>query len=225
MLLKLGSKSLIQRTYEAVCATSLFDDVAVVTDHQLIFDEMKKIGGRVFKSRKEHECGTDRIAEVIEYLPNADIVVNVQGDEPFTKRDSLEALLDVFSQPGGEMVQVASLMHSLNNWKDIEDPNQVKVVTDIHNNAMLFSRSVIPYPRDKEKAQGYFKHIGIYAFRKDVLKAFAALPPSRMELIEKLENLRMLEHNISVRMVETPYAPVGIDTPEDLEKARMLFQD
>lgn len=225
MLLPLGSKTLILRTYEAVCATGLFDEVVVVCDHPLIFDEIKKNGGKVVMSQKEHECGTDRIAEAIDFLPDTDIVVNVQGDEPFTQKESLAALLQVFEQPGGKNVKVASLMHIIKEWKDIEDPNQVKVVVDKQSNAMFFSRSVIPYPREKEKEMTYYKHIGIYAFRKDTLKFFAALPQSRMEAIEKLENLRMLENAIPVRMVLTPHASVGIDTPADLEEAQLLFRD
>lgn len=225
MLLTLGSKTVILRTYEAVCATGLFDEVAVVCDHPLIFDEIKKNGGKVVMSQKQHECGTDRIAEAIDFLPDTDIVVNVQGDEPFTQKESLAALLQVFEQPDSEEIKVASLMHTLEEWKDIEDPNQVKVVVDKQSNAMLFSRSVIPYPRDQEKKITYYKHIGIYAFRKDTLKFFATLPQSRMEAIEKLENLRMLENGIPVRMVVTPHAPVGIDTLADLEKAQLLFRD
>lgn len=226
MLKKLGSKTVILRTYEAVCNTKLFDEVVVVCDHPLIFDEIKNHGGKVIRSQKEHACGTDRIAEAASLLQDTDIVVNVQGDEPFTRRESLETLLNIFEQSGeGEKIQVASLMHTITDWQDIEDPNQVKVVVDKNNYALLFSRSVIPYPRVKANATAYYKHIGIYAFRSDVLKRFAQLPQSKMEKIEQLENLRLLENGIPVKMVWTPYAPVGIDTLEDLNKAEELFND
>lgn len=226
MLKKLGSKTVILRTYEAVCATNLFDEVVVVCDHPLIFDEIKSHGGKVIRSLREHACGTDRIAEAISLLPDTDLVVNVQGDEPFTRKESIEALLKVFEQNDKEAeIQVASLMHTITDWQDIEDPNQVKVVVDNNNYAMLFSRSVIPYPRVKAVTMAYFKHIGIYAFRSEALRRFARLPQSKMEKIEQLENLRLLENGIPVKMVWTPYAPVGIDTLEDLKKAEKLFND
>lgn len=224
MLKDLGGKTVILRTYEAVCATGLFDEVAVVCDHELIYEEIKSNGGEVVMSRGTHACGTDRIAEAVSHFPQTDLVVNVQGDEPFTSKQSLEALLAVFEQPESEAVSVASLMHRITDWKDIEDPNQVKVVVDKTNNALLFSRSVIPFPRTKEKATFYYKHIGIYAFRREILERFSRLPQSRMEQIEQLENLRLLENGIAIKMVATDFIPVGIDTEADLEKARARFR-
>lgn len=225
MLRDLGGKTLILRTYEAICRTGLFDEVAVVCDHDLIYKEIKQNGGKVVKSRREHSCGTDRIAEAIDFLPKSDIVVNVQGDEPFTNRDSLTKLLSVFEEDKDENIQVASLMHIIKDIRDIEDPNQVKVVVDKNHNALLFSRSVIPYPRAENKSFVYHKHIGIYAFRWATLKRFAALPPSPMEQVEQLENLRLLENGIPIKMVLTPHTPIGIDTEADLEKAQSHFEN
>lgn len=221
----LGGKPLIVRTYEAVCRTGLFDEVAVVCDHSIIYDCFKSLKAKVFMSKKEHSCGTDRIAEAVHWLPFADIVVNVQGDEPFTEKGSLERLLAVFEQDGQAKVEVASLMHRIREEEEIHDPNQVKVVVDRQQNALLFSRSPIPYHRNKAQTAIYYKHIGIYAFRREVLQRFGQLAPSPLEQMEQLENLRLLENGIPVRMVLTPYAPIGIDTAVDLEKARKLWAE
>lgn len=224
MLKDLGGKPLIVRTYEAVCATGLFDEVVVVCDHRQIFDAVKEWDGEVVMSQKEHACGTDRIAEAVSLLPPTDIVLNVQGDEPFTEKESLEALLAVFEQDLEQKVKVASLMHLMTDEKDIADPNQVKVVVDKQQNALLFSRSPIPYRRDRSASVNYYKHIGIYAFRRDTLAWFAGLPQSPMEQIEQLENLRLLENGVPVKMVLTEHRPIGIDTESDLEKARLKFE-
>ena len=216
----LGDKTVIRHTYDNTVATGLFDEVYVVTDSEIIFDEIVNNGGKAIMSKRSHESGSDRIAEVIENL-DIDIVVNVQGDEPFVKKEPLQKVIDIFSDV---TVQVASLMQVLSNPQLIEDPNYVKVAVDIHNNALFFSRSVIPYPRDKEAAAKYYEHIGVYAFKKQTLLDFTNWPMSPLEAAEKIECLRYLENGVAIKMVVTEYMGVEIDTPEDLMKAAALLK-
>lgn len=218
----LGGKTVISRTYEAAVKTELFDDVFVVTDSDIIFKEITDNGGKAIMSIKEHESGSDRIAEAVENL-DVDIVVNVQGDEPFINKEPLADVLEVFKSDAAREIDLASLMIEINNWEDIENPNNVKVVVDQKQFALYFSRSVIPYPRDKEAGAKYYKHIGIYAFRKHALMDFYKLPMQSLEATEKLEQLRYLEYGKKIRMVETTHVGIGIDTPEDLEKARKML--
>ena len=213
----LCGKTVIQRTYEATVATELFDEVYVVTDSDLIFEEIVSKGGKAIKSIQEHESGSDRIAEAVENL-DVDIIVNVQGDEPFTEKSSLVPLLEVFKNDDQNQIDIASLMFELKDEEQIINPNHVKVVVDQENRALYFSRSPIPYPRDKEKAI-YYKHIGIYAFRKQALMDFTKRPMTMLEATEKLENLRFLGYGNTVKMVSTHHQPIGIDTPEDLQQA------
>jgi 3-deoxy-D-manno-octulosonate cytidylyltransferase len=222
LMAKLGGKSVILRTYESTVNTGVFDEVIVVCDSDIIYQEIVQNGGKAVMSQKEHECGTDRIAEAVADM-DVDIVVNVQGDEPFTQRAPLEKLLRVFEGEAGKQVQVASLMQELKDWKSIEDPNYVKVAVDKQFNALFFSRSVIPYPRNKEARSIYYEHIGIYAFRKQTLLQFTKLPVSPLENAEKIECLRYLENGIPMKMVVTEYMGVEIDTPEDLQKAAQLL--
>ena len=217
----LAGKTVILRTYEATKNSNLFDDVYVVTDSDLIFDEIISNGGKAIKSKKEHQSGSDRIAEAVENL-DIDIVINVQGDEPFTQTEPLSKLLQVFKDDVANEVDIASLYIRMHDEDEINNPNNVKVVCDEQNYAMYFSRSPIPYPREKLEAI-YYKHIGIYAFRKEALLKFTKLPINKLEAAEKLENLRFLAHGLRVKMVETNKLAIGIDTPEDLEKAKRLF--
>ena len=217
----LAGKSVILRTYEAVKNSNLFDEVYVVTDSDIIFQEINNNQGKVIKSKKEHESGSDRIAEAIENL-DVDIVINVQGDEPFTQTEPLSNLINVFKKDENKEIDIASLMIKMEEKEEINNPNNVKVVTDENNFALYFSRSAIPYPRDITKAV-YFKHIGIYAFRKDALLKFTKLPVNNLEAAEKLENLRFLANGLQVKMVETKHIAIGIDTPEDLEKANAIL--
>lgn len=217
----LNGKSVIMRTYEASIQTQLFDAVYVITDSQIIYDEIANNGGKVLMSKKNHETGSDRIAEAIENI-EADIVVNIQGDEPFVNKTILEKLIEVYQQDFENKVDVASLVFPLTDKSDIENPNNVKVVLDNNNFALYFSRSPIPFARDIEFAQ-YFQHIGVYAFRKDALIRFSNLPMGMLEKTEKLENLRFITNGMRVKMVITEHKSIGIDTPEDLEKARNQF--
>jgi 3-deoxy-D-manno-octulosonate cytidylyltransferase len=215
----LGNKTVIRHTYDNTIATGLFDEVIVVTDSEIIFNEIAAHGGKAIMSKKPHESGSDRIAEAAADL-EVDIIVNVQGDEPFVKREPLEKLLSVFKD---EKVQVASLMQVLKEQKFIEDPNYVKVAVDRNMNSLFFSRSVIPYPRDPQYASNYYEHIGVYAFRKQALLNFTSWPMTPLEAAEKIECLRYLEYGVPLKMVVTDYMGVEIDTPEDLERAAGLL--
>ncbi len=220
-LAMIGDKTLVQRVYEAVSHTGLFDRVIVATDHQSIVDEVQRFGGQVMMTSVTHQSGSDRIAEVCRNI-DCDIVVNIQGDEPFISREPLEALLSVFED---SQVQVASLMHSMNLPEDIANPNNVKVIVNQKSDAIYFSRSVIPYQRNQVEGLKYYKHIGVYAYKKDTLLKFVELPQSLLEKTESLEQLRLIDNGISIRMVESPYQAIGIDTAEDLEKARKYVKD
>jgi 3-deoxy-manno-octulosonate cytidylyltransferase (CMP-KDO synthetase) len=215
----LGDKTVIRHTYDNTLATGLFDAVYVVTDSEIIFKEITEHGGKAIMSKRSHESGSDRIAEAVQDL-DIDIVVNVQGDEPFVKREPLEKVIAVFSDT---TVQVASLMQVLTDNTLIQDPNYVKVAVDKNNNALFFSRSVIPYPRSTDSPIVYYEHIGVYAFQKQALLNFTNWPMSPLEAAEKIECLRYLENGISIKMVVTEYMGVEIDTPADLIKAAKLL--
>jgi len=219
LLQKLGNKSVILHTYDNTVATKLFDEVFVVTDSEIIFSEITSHDGKAMMSNKEHESGSDRIAEAAAMM-DTDIIVNVQGDTPFVKKEPLQKLLQQFDEPS---VQVASMMQELKEQKDIDDPNFVKVAVDKNMNALFFSRSVIPYPRNTIAPVIYYEHIGVYGFRKQALLDFTNWPVTPLENTEKIECLRYLENGISLRMVIVEYMGIEIDTPEDLEKAERLL--
>jgi 3-deoxy-manno-octulosonate cytidylyltransferase (CMP-KDO synthetase) len=214
----LSGKPVILRTYEAALSTNLFDEVYVVTDSKIIFKTIQDAGGKALMSIKEHECGSDRIAEAVENL-DVDIVINVQGDEPFIDAVSLSKLIEVFKNDTNKEIDLASLKVEITNKEDIENPNNVKVITDIHNLAIYFSRSVIPFHRDSSINVKYYKHKGVYAFRKQALIDFYNTPITPLEAAEKIEAIRYQEIGKKIKMVETTVEAVGIDTPEDLEKA------
>lgn len=218
----LGDKTVIRHTYDNTVATGLFSEVWVVTDSNIIYQEITTHGGNAKMSIKTHESGSDRIAEAVADM-EVDIVVNVQGDEPFVKKEPLQQLLQVFKGAKGKKVQVASLMQVLTEQKFIDDPNYVKVAVDLEMNSLMFSRSVVPYPRNKDIAITYYEHIGVYAFRKQALLNFTAWPMTPLEAAEKVECLRYLEHGIPLKMVVTDYMGVEIDTPEDLVRAAKLL--
>lgn len=215
----LGDKTVIRHTYDATMATGLFDEVVVVTDSEIIFSEIINAGGKAVMSLHEHESGSDRIAEAAAAM-DVDIIVNVQGDTPFVKKEPLQKLLQQFDD---ETVQVASMMQVLTNPDEINDTNFVKVAVDKKMNSLFFSRSVIPYPRDNHFPTTYYEHIGVYAFRKSALMNFTQWPVTPLEAAEKVECLRYLENGIPLRMIVVDYMGVEIDTPEDLEKAAKLL--
>ncbi len=215
LLKKIEGKSIIQRTYEAVLSSNLFDDVLVVCNHPLIQEEIKSIGGHTYLSKKQHESGTDRIAEAASSI-DCDIIVNIQGDEPFIDKTSLETLISIFEN---EHVEVASLKMKIDDLNQIHNPNCVKVVTDKNDKALYFSRSPIPFIRDNSVPCQYYKHIGVYGFTKDSLLKISKLPPSPLEQIEKLENLRMLENGIDIYLKEIFHVGISIDTEDDFNAA------
>ncbi|MBA3829130.1 MAG: 3-deoxy-manno-octulosonate cytidylyltransferase [Taibaiella sp.] len=223
LLATIKGKSVIRRTYESTVDTHLFHEVFVVTDSDEIEQEIVAFGGKVIRSKKEYESGTDRIAEAAADM-DADVFVNVQGDEPFVQKEPLEKLLNVFHNTGDIEVQVASLVQELKDMALVNDPNYVKVALDKKGNALFFSRSIIPYPRNKEVAIIYYEHIGVYAFRKQALMDFTNWPMTPLEVAEKIECLRYLENGVPMRMVETTYMGVEIDTPEDILRAEALME-
>lgn len=224
LMKNLAGKPVIVRTYEAAKSTNLFDEVYVVTDSKVIFDEIENHGGLAIMSQKEHSCGSDRIAEAVENM-DIDVVVNVQGDEPFTDRESLEKVLAVFNQPDADKIDLASLMAEIDDWNEINDPNTVKVIVDKDDFALYFSRSPIPFPRDKNVDITYYKHRGIYAFRKKAIMDFYRLPMRDLEATEKIECLRYLEYGKNIKMAVSNSGSVEIDTPEDLVKANKMLKE
>ena len=220
----LGGQTVILNTYRATLATGLFEDVFVVTDSAIIFNEITDHGGKAIMSIKEHECGSDRIAEAVASM-DVDIVVNVQGDEPFTNKEALVPLLEVFKAADASKIDLASLMVKITDWEEINNPNCVKVIVNKENFAQYFSRAPIPYPRDKDAATNYYKHKGIYAFTKQALLDFYQLPMGTLEATEKIECIRYLEYGKNIKMVETTIQGVGIDTPEDLIKANTILKN
>lgn len=214
----LGGKPVIIRTYEATKNTELFDEVYVVTDSPVIYDTVIAHGGKALRSKKEHESGSDRIAEAVADM-EVDVVVNVQGDEPFTKRDGLEKLLEIFHRDTEKQVDLGSLMSEIEEEEDVNNPNVVKVVVNKKNQALYFSRSPIPYKRDTQIKQAVYRHIGIYAFRKQALLDFATWEMGGLEAVEKIECLRFLEYGKTIELAVNNELSIGIDSPEDLEKA------
>ena len=220
----LGGQTVILRTYQATLETGLFEDVFVVTDSEVIFNEITSHGGKAIMSIKNHQCGSDRIAEAVASM-DIDIVVNVQGDEPFTNKQVLTTLLDVFNQKDASKIDLASLMVKITDWEEINNPNYVKVIVNKENFAQYFSRAPIPYPRDKEITTSYYKHKGIYAFTKQALLDFYQLPMGTLEATEKIECIRYLEYGKNIKMAETSLQGIGIDTPEDLIKANKILKN
>ncbi|MCH8535418.1 MAG: 3-deoxy-manno-octulosonate cytidylyltransferase [Flavobacteriaceae bacterium] len=220
----LCGKSVILRTYEATLETHLFDEVFVVTDSDVIYNEITKHGGKAIKSEKEHECGSDRIAEAVERM-QADIVINVQGDEPFTNQEVLKELIEVFKNDTQNEIDLASVKTPLKLPEEIENPNNVKVITDLNETALYFSRSPIPFHREQNLKVNYYKHIGIYAFRKQALMEFYHQNQTPLEAAEKIECIRYLEHGKKIKMITTTTPNVGIDTPEDLERAKQMLKE
>ena len=214
----LCGKSIILRTYESVVETGLFHSVYVVTEDKEIYNEIVNAGGNSILSKNKHESGSDRIAEACESI-DSDAFVNIQGDEPFIDSSSLNKL--VFELNNSDHV---SLMINISDVNEINDPNNVKVIVDSENYALYFSRSVIPFCRDVNTAEvTYYKHIGVYGFTKQALVNFSKLPPSKLELVEKIEAIRIVENGSRIKMIETDFLGVGIDTKEDLDLAISIW--
>ena len=219
LMQKIGDKTIIRMVYENAVESGIFNQVLVVTDSEVIFKEIQSLGGFVKMSVGEHASGSDRIAEAIVDL-GVDVVVNIQGDEPFIKKEPLADLLGCFKD---ESVCVASLMKKIGDDEDVNNPNMVKVVCNKANEALYFSRSAIPFKRNTQTKLPYFKHIGVYAFKKKTLLEFTKWPQGELEQTEMLEQLRYLENGVSIKMVETSFSSIGIDTLEDYEKAKEYY--
>ena len=217
----LEDKTVIATTYKNVEETGLFDDVFVATDSEIIFEEVIRNGGKAVMTG-EHETGSDRIAEAVQNI-DCDIVINVQGDEPFLKKEPLSQLIKVFENDPNAEISLASLKIKLQHFDEVQNPNNVKVITDNNGFALYFSRSVIPYPREESVKTEYFKHIGVYAFRKQALLDFAKLQQKPLEIAEKIECIRYLEYGMKIKLLETDFIGVGIDTPDDLKKAKEII--
>lgn len=218
-LVNLRNKPIIQHVYDAVKGLGL--PVIIATDNEIIEKSVKAFGANCMLTSPDHQSGSDRIAEVIKEL-DYDLIINVQGDEPFIQIEPLRELIQAFND---KSVDVASLMHKLTSPEEINNPNNVKVVCSKNNYALYFSRSPIPFNRDGNEEVTYFKHIGVYAYRKQALLDFVKLPMGKLEKIEKLEQLRFLENEYRIKMIETNYRGIGIDTPEDLVKAEILISN
>ena len=216
----LGGKTVIQRVYEQV--SSVLDEVYVATDDQRIYDCVVSFGGRAVMTREDHKSGTDRIEEAVEKIQSsADVIINVQGDEPFIQPSQIKTLMSLFDDPD---TQIGTLGKPFESIEAVDNPNSPKIVTDNRGFALYFSRSVIPYIRGKEHSDWFdeypfLKHLGIYAYRREVLKEVTQLPQSSLEKAESLEQLRWLQNGYRIRVGLTDVETVGIDTPEDLQRA------
>lgn len=220
----LGGKPVIQRVYEQVI--SVLGEAYVATDDERIYNAVETFGGKAVMTRNDHKSGTDRIEEAAQKLhTDADVIINVQGDEPFIQKSQLETVKALFDDP---QVQIGTLGKPFESMEAVENPNSPKIVTDINSYALYFSRSVIPYVRGKEQNDWlnhfpYLKHIGLYAYRRDVLEQITKLPQSPLELAESLEQLRWLQNGYRIKVGLTDVETVGIDTPEDLQRAEQFI--
>jgi len=220
----LGGKPVIQRVYEQV--VSVLGEAYVATDDERIFKAVESFGGRAVMTRSDHKSGTDRIEEAAQKLQtDADVIINVQGDEPFIQKSQLETVKHLFDDP---QTQIATLGKPFESMEAVENPNSPKIVCDVNGYAMYFSRSVIPYVRGKEQSEWlqhfpFLKHIGLYAYRRNVLAEITKLPQSSLELAESLEQLRWLQNGYRIKVGLTDVETVGIDTPEDLDRAEQFI--
>ena len=211
----------IVRTYQNICSTKLFDEVVVVTDSDDIINVLKEFDIKFLKSKEDHNTGTDRIAEFSKKF-KSDIIINVQGDEPFVLKEDLSKIINTFKNDIENKINVISLMTKLISVEEINNPNNVKVVVDKNNNSLMFSRSIIPYKR-VENNVNYFKHIGIYAFRNSFLNKFKKFKQTNLELTEMIEALRIIEHGYKIHMIEIDHEQISIDTIEDFNKAKSML--
>ena len=204
--------TMIEWVYKRTKLSNL-DEVVVATDDERIYKEVEKFGGKAILTRKDHENGTSRIAEVCEKYSDYDVIVNVQGDEPLIEPDMINSIIESFKNDS--TISMSTLKYKLDKMEDIENPNYVKVITDKKGYALYFSRSVIPYPR-KLDIQNYYKHVGIYGYKREFVIEYAKMEPTPLELSESLEQLRALENGYRIKVMETPYKIIGVDTQEEL---------
>lgn len=208
--------TMVEWVYKRALKSKL-DGVVVATDEERIVDEVKSFGGNVILTRKDHINGTSRIAEVCETYTDYDVIVNIQGDEPLIEPDMINSIIDSFVEDN--TIPMSTLKYKLTDMAEIENPNAVKVVTDKNDFAIYFSRSVIPYPRNLNM-DNYYKHVGIYGYKRDFVMEYAKMASTPLELSESLEQLRVLENGYKIKVLETPYKIIGVDTQEELERVR-----
>ncbi|MGL5055234.1 MAG: 3-deoxy-manno-octulosonate cytidylyltransferase [Fusobacteriaceae bacterium] len=201
---------------------SKLDRVVIATDDMRIYDAVINFGGEAVLTREDHQNGTSRIAEVCEKIVGYDVIINVQGDEPLIEPDMINTLIDTFKEE--KSLIMGTLKHRLSKMEDIENPNVVKVVSDKNDYAIYFSRSVVPYPRNLD-INNYFKHVGIYGYKSDFVKKYSEMESTPLEKSESLEQLRVLENGYKIKVIETPYEIVGVDTIEDLERVRAIVKE
>jgi len=220
-LATLGGKTMLQHVYERASQARYLTSVLIATDDHRIFDAARQFGARVRMTRDDHASGTDRAAEIAS-AENCDVVVNIQGDEPLIDPDAIDAA--ILPMAHDSEIQMATLKKRIEDPSEITNPNVVKVVTDRNGDAIYFSRCPIPFYRETQPAPGpYYKHIGLYLYQRDFLLGYSALPVGPLERAECLEQLRALENGLRIRVVETDYESLGVDTPEDLERVETLF--
>ena len=220
----IAGKPLIQRVYERAKEAKRPNAVLVATDHELVYQAVQGFGGQVMMTSPDHPTGTDRLAEVAKEHPEADIIINVQGDEPLIAPEVIDLLAGAFD--GDPELNMATLMTEMDK-SEYNLPSAVKVVASLTGYALYFSRSLLPYPRNGKLPGGplpVYKHIGIYAYRRDFLLKYAALEPTPLEQTESLEQLRALEHGYKIKVLKTDFKSIGVDTPEDLEKVNEYFR-
>lgn len=220
VLAQIAGKTMLQRVYERASLSTYLTGVIIGTDDEQVYSVARKFGARVRMTRSDHLSGTDRVAEVAS-AEDAEIIVNIQGDEPLIDPAAIDAaILPMVHEPD---LVMATLRKRIENRREIDDPNVVKVVTDRSGDAIYFSRCPIPFEREKSGGTPHFKHIGLYVYRRDFLLRYSALPVGPLETAERLEQLRAMENGYRIRVVETEYESLGVDTPEDLERVSRLF--
>lgn len=220
-LADIDGHSMIEWVYKRTLASNL-DMVVVATDNQLVYDKVKSFGGEVVMTSENHPNGTSRIAEVAEIYSEFDVIINVQGDEPLIEKEMINSLITPFLKEPD--LSMATLKHRIDTIEEVENPNNVKVVTTKGDYAIYFSRSPIPYPRELDM-KNYFKHVGIYGYRRDFVIKYSQMTQTPLEISESLEQLRVLENGYRIKVLETPYKIVGVDTKEDLEKVRKIVKE
>jgi 3-deoxy-D-manno-octulosonate cytidylyltransferase len=213
--------TMIEWVYKRTKLSNL-DEVVVATDDERIYKEIERFGGKAILTSKEHENGTSRIAEVCTKYEDYDVIVNVQGDEPLIEPEMINSIINSFKED--DTISMSTLKYKIDTMEEIENPNYVKVITDKKGYALYFSRSVIPYPR-KLDIQNYYKHVGIYGYKRDFVVEYAKMEPTPLELSESLEQLRALENGYRIKVMETPYKIIGVDTQEELEKVREYIKE
>ena len=216
----IAGKPMIQHVYERACHAVMPQEVVVATDSKIVADAVKEFGGKVMMTSPDHPSGTDRLAEVALSYPDIDVIVNVQGDEPMIPPEVIDRLSQAFADD--KDLKMATLK-TLMGEEDYNNPNAVKVVTDQNGYALYFSRSLLPYPRNRKADFKVYKHVGIYAYRRSFLLSYAAYEPTPLEQIEGLEQLRVLENGQRIKVLESKFQGIGIDTQEDLDAINALF--